>query len=183
MTPASSFFQHGYADGYAHGRIHGLIEGRAAGKEKGFELWEEVGYYSGFALLQQAAHGDKLPPYVFPASMCGSVLIRIELLRRASHHISSLLSAIDKFPLINPKPVSTPESDSSQDELDVSKLLSQIRSRYRALCSVLGVPPQLRAISTGDEPLGDPEAWSKSSTSNSVWSLDNVPPKPQPLEL
>ena len=32
-----------------HGRVHGLIEGRALGKEKGFEMWEEVGFYLGFA--------------------------------------------------------------------------------------------------------------------------------------
>jgi hypothetical protein len=53
-----SFFQHGYTDGYAHGRIHGLIEGRAAGKEKGMALWEEVGYYRGFAMLLKAAYSN-----------------------------------------------------------------------------------------------------------------------------
>jgi hypothetical protein len=29
--------------------LHGLIEGRALGKAKGFEMWEEVGFYLGFA--------------------------------------------------------------------------------------------------------------------------------------
>lgn len=56
---AFSFFQSGYADGYAHGRIHGLIEGRAVGKEKGLELWEEVGYYRGFATIWQATYDRK----------------------------------------------------------------------------------------------------------------------------
>lgn len=49
--PARSFFRHGYEDGHQHGRLHGLIEGRAAGRQKGVELWEEVGYYRGFATL------------------------------------------------------------------------------------------------------------------------------------
>lgn len=47
----SSFYDQGYEDGYTHGRIHGLIEGRALGREKGFEMWEELGFYEGFALL------------------------------------------------------------------------------------------------------------------------------------
>lgn len=44
-----SFYNSGYEDGFAHGRIHGLIEGRALGKEKGFEMWEEIAFYEGFA--------------------------------------------------------------------------------------------------------------------------------------
>jgi hypothetical protein len=58
LSNSGSFFKHGYIDGYAHGRTHGLIEGRAAGKEKGIELWEEVGYYQGFATLLRAAYGN-----------------------------------------------------------------------------------------------------------------------------
>ncbi len=45
------FYDEGYKDGFAHGRIHGLIEGRALGREKGFEMWEELGFYEGFALM------------------------------------------------------------------------------------------------------------------------------------
>ena len=48
------FYDDGYKEGYAHGRIHGLIEGRALGREKGFEMWEELGFYEGFALLWTA---------------------------------------------------------------------------------------------------------------------------------
>lgn len=44
-----SFYETGYQDGYDHGRIHGLIEGRALGREKGYEMWEELGFYEGFA--------------------------------------------------------------------------------------------------------------------------------------
>ena len=46
----SRFYDEGYEDGFAHGRIHGLIEGRALGREKGYEMFEELGFYEGFAL-------------------------------------------------------------------------------------------------------------------------------------
>ena len=60
-----SFYDSGYHDGFAHGRIHGLIEGRALGREKGFEMWEEIGFYEGFALtwraiLKQQSKEDEL---------------------------------------------------------------------------------------------------------------------------
>ena len=48
------FYEQGYKDGYAHGRVHGLIEGRALGREKGFEMWEELGFYEGFARMWDA---------------------------------------------------------------------------------------------------------------------------------
>ena len=51
---AGRFYEHGYKDGYAHGRVHGLIEGRALGREKGFEMWEELGFYEGFARVARA---------------------------------------------------------------------------------------------------------------------------------
>jgi hypothetical protein len=44
------FYDEGYKDGYEHGTIHGMIEGRALGTQKGYELWEELGFYEGFAL-------------------------------------------------------------------------------------------------------------------------------------
>ena len=61
-----SFYEDGYKDGYAHGRIHGLIEGRALGREKGFEMWEELGFYEGFALMWQAVytHQGRTDEYV-----------------------------------------------------------------------------------------------------------------------
>lgn len=48
-----SFYDAGYADGHTHGRLHGLIEGRALGRDKGYELWEEIGFYEGFAKFWQ----------------------------------------------------------------------------------------------------------------------------------
>ena len=56
-TSFTRFYEAGYQDGFAHGRIHGLIEGRAFGQEKGYEMWEEIGFYEGFALLWKAIHG------------------------------------------------------------------------------------------------------------------------------
>ena len=49
LTPHLRFYDKGYEDGFAHGRIHGLIEGRALGREKGYEMFEELGFYEGFA--------------------------------------------------------------------------------------------------------------------------------------
>lgn len=45
------FYAKGYDSGHAHGQLHGLFEGRALGSEKGFEIWEEVGHYEGWAFL------------------------------------------------------------------------------------------------------------------------------------
>ena len=49
-----TFYQQGMANGLPHGELHGLFEGRALGREKGWEIWEEVGYYEGTALLWRA---------------------------------------------------------------------------------------------------------------------------------
>lgn len=49
------FYDSGYHDGFEHGRIHGMIEGRALGREKGYEMWEELGFYEGFALMWKVA--------------------------------------------------------------------------------------------------------------------------------
>ncbi|KAF8310956.1 hypothetical protein DL93DRAFT_2061512 [Clavulina sp. PMI_390] len=166
-----SFFQHGYADGYAHGRIHGLIEGRAAGKEKGLELWEEVGYYRGFALFWKSVHAND------PSS-------------RVYHHITSIMTAIDQFPLVNPKPqpATETESEGADEQLDVSKLLTQIRSRHKVLCSALGVPaPRLRALATGEYTLADGELVNLQTSSTkgkaSVWKIDNENANRPALEL
>lgn len=53
------FFNEGYKDGFAHGRIHGLIEGRALGREKGFEMWEELAFYEGFASVWKAIYDKR----------------------------------------------------------------------------------------------------------------------------
>jgi hypothetical protein len=46
-----SFYDEGYAEGHEHGRKHGFAEGRAMGQKVGYELWEEIGFYEGFARM------------------------------------------------------------------------------------------------------------------------------------
>jgi hypothetical protein len=47
--------------------MHGLIEGKALGCEKGYEMWEELGFYQGFASIWQTfllRHGSSSDEYV-----------------------------------------------------------------------------------------------------------------------
>ncbi|KAL1742027.1 copper amine oxidase [Schizophyllum fasciatum] len=151
------FYDAGYKDGFDHGRIHGLIEGRALGREKGFEMWEELGFYEGFALMWQAI-------YVRQGRTDD----------RAMNHIKHLLNLIMQFPRVNPS-----TADSSSD-VDIPKLFRQIRSRYKALCATLGVRPSLRATSEegtpdgGESPSGDMEKAPAKPTSGPIWSVDNA---------
>ncbi|KAJ3770297.1 hypothetical protein FB446DRAFT_744758 [Lentinula raphanica] len=151
-----SFYDSGYSDGFAHGRIHGLIEGRALGREKGFEMWEELGFYEGFALMWQAVYVDQGKEN-----------------DRAFNHIKHLLELISQFPRVNPS-----SSDSSSN-LDIPKLFRQIRSRYKALCSSLGVRPSLRAYSdtqTSEQSLEDElDETIDPKPKNSVWNIDRGP--------
>ncbi|KAJ3576099.1 hypothetical protein NP233_g652 [Leucocoprinus birnbaumii] len=118
-----TFYESGYQDGYDRGRIHGLIEGRALGREKGYEMWEELGFYEGFAstwksfLLEHGTADDE----------------------RTINNANRLLDLIAQFPRINPS------STDKSSEIDISQLLNRIRSRYKVLCASLGVRPTLRA--------------------------------------
>ncbi|KAI0084511.1 hypothetical protein BDY19DRAFT_987455 [Irpex rosettiformis] len=155
-----SFYDEGYKDGFDHGRIHGLIEGRALGREKGFEMWEELGFYEGFALLWkgiQEAQGVKDD--------------------RTAHNIRHLLELTAQFPRANP-------SATDASELDIPRLFRQIRSRYKALCAMLGVKPTLRASgsSPAQEATEDPgKTPVASEEGNGLWKIDDtrvsVPPK------
>jgi hypothetical protein len=71
-------------------------------------------------------------------------------LRRASHHAHQLISLISQFPLTNPSVASQAES-----QVDIVRLYTQIRSRYKALCSTVGLRPRL--VSAGVIP-SDPSA-------------------------
>ncbi|KAF7359438.1 DUF1715-domain-containing protein [Mycena sanguinolenta] len=145
-----TFYDTGYADGFAHGRIHGLIEGRALGREKGFEMWEELAFYEGFARTWQAIY---------------SAQGRED--DRAAHHIRHLLDLIGQFPRINPSAVD------ASSELDILKLSRQIQSRYRALCSTLGVKPaNIRASGT---PEAEPADSDTRPTRQPVWKIENNP--------
>ncbi|KIP01794.1 hypothetical protein PHLGIDRAFT_80066 [Phlebiopsis gigantea 11061_1 CR5-6] len=149
-----TFYDEGYTDGFAHGRIHGLIEGRALGREKGYEMWEELGFYEGFALMWRAVleqHGSKDD--------------------RAASNITHLIGLIAQFPRINP-------SSTDSSDLDIPKLFRQIRSRYKALCATLGVRPTLRAAGAQDglDDPGDSPAGASAVAGQSVWKIDKQPP-------
>ncbi|KAH7886283.1 hypothetical protein F5I97DRAFT_1249132 [Phlebopus sp. FC_14] len=158
-----TFYDAGHADGFAHGRIHGLIEGRALGREKGFEIWEEIGFYEGFAMMWKA---------VFEQRGDGGD-------HRAVYHLRHLLDFIHQFPTTNPSPSPFPQSQA--DEIDISRLQRQIRSRYKALCASLGVRPTLRASGTTDE-AGDEDTGnhgsSGSGSARPVWSLGEDAKRP-----
>jgi hypothetical protein len=121
------FYDAGYTDGFAHGRIHGRIEGRALGLAKGFEMWEELGFYQGFAAVCNAAL----------ASSSSSSSSLTPTSTRAVHHVHHLLHLIGQFPRANPSTI--------DPALDIPRLFRQIRSRYKALCSILALKPPLRA--------------------------------------
>ncbi|THH03366.1 hypothetical protein EW146_g10456 [Bondarzewia mesenterica] len=141
-----TFYDSGYADGFAHGRIHGLIEGRALGREKGFEMWEEVGFYEGFA--------------------------RTWIALRALHHARHLLELTSRFPRSNP----APSSASADEGTDITALQRQIRSRYKTLCATLGVRASPRAASAGDDNADDEGgAGGGEKRKRSVWKVDGPP--------
>jgi len=155
-----SFYDQGYEDGFAHGRIRGLIEGRALGREKGYEMFEELGFYEGFALTWQKIYGSTG---------------RSE--DRVIHNIKVLLDTIARFPRTNPSP-SEPSSESDPSaEVDIPRLFRQIRARYKILCATLGVRPSLRATeadSQEDVDGGEPMQLDSGSKPRKVWEVDNI---------
>lgn len=155
-----TFYDAGYSDGFAHGRIHGLIEGRALGRQKGFEIWEELGFYQGFVLVWKAK-GERSD-------------------NRAVHHIEHLLNLIAQFPRVNPSP-----SNALDSELDIPRLFRQIRSRYKALCSVLGVRPSLRASegSTAQDCEDPSFIRDGASGEQALWKVENTAKRPAGQDL
>ncbi|KZO97299.1 hypothetical protein CALVIDRAFT_83199 [Calocera viscosa TUFC12733] len=158
-----SFYDTGYADGLSHGRIHGLIEGRELGREKGFELWEEVGFYEGFArtwsaLLDKGGVGG----------LGGGETAR----PRALQSLTRLLALVERFPTTNPTPSSEPASstpeheaeadaesaahggDTPPENADMTALLARTRAQYRTLCSTLGVRPRMAVAQNAGAELG-----------------------------
>lgn len=86
---------------------------------------------------------------------------------RGVNHIRHLLDLIAQFPRINPS------ADDASSTLDIARLLRLIRSRYKALCSTLGVAPSMRALAAGAA--GEDEKPEKPS----VWALE----KPQVQDM
>lgn len=146
------FYDEGYQDGFAHGGLHGLFEGRQLGQEKAWELWEEIGFYEGFARLWLAKLGAER------GDVCGSRKVA-----KALAHVRSLLALIESFPTTNPTPVPDRPLDIDSDDEeaqaaaekmladaraaapDLAGLLQSIRARYRLLCTSVGARPRLVA--------------------------------------
>ncbi|THH06000.1 hypothetical protein EW145_g4392 [Phellinidium pouzarii] len=146
------FYNVGYEGGLQHGQIHGRIEGRELGRNKGFDMWEELGFYEGFAKLWKTVkkYNDDSDS-------------------RVSHSAQLLLNLIAQFPVENP-------SHTSSADLDILKLFSQIRSRYKMLCSLIGVKPSLRSSQSDlqGSALNPEDNVDTSQGKKSVWRVDNT---------
>ena len=115
---------------------------------------------------------EQMSLYMSPSLALGA--LANSLRRRAAHHIKHLLDLIKQFPTINP-----PVSDDS--DLDIPKLFGQIRSRYKALCSTLGVRSDLRAANETSplrEQANEMDTLETGRQDNTVWKLDSQPKKP-----
>ncbi|KAL7421359.1 hypothetical protein Q5752_004244 [Cryptotrichosporon argae] len=158
----SQFYAQGYDAGFAHGRQHGLFEGRQLGQEKAWEVWEEVGFYEGYARFWAGAGRGAHEPAGRKEA-------------KAQNHARTLLGLIQTFPTYNPTPSPTPaphygsqigpdsprtspaeperaaRADSAADEPDLALLLASIRARYRLLCTSLGTRPRLVAAPSAVE--------------------------------
>ncbi|KAG8990341.1 hypothetical protein FRB94_011432 [Tulasnella sp. JGI-2019a] len=149
-----AFYDKGYKDGHDHGRIHGLIEGRALGREKGYEIWEEVGFYQGFALFWSAILHARTE----------------DKQSRTLRNITQLIELIAQYPTQNPSHLTHPPPNinaqgehslgPTMDTLmdDVSSVavppldMTRIRTKYRMICATLGVKPRLAPAPTPGPP-------------------------------
>jgi hypothetical protein len=151
-------------------------------------MWTEIGFYEGFALAWKAIYARKNPDVptdelVRPYGLYFPHNLIVGLHSRAINHINHLLTLIDRFPRVNPSPnedVPSPEST----ELDIEKLFQQIRSRYKALCSTLGVKPNLPTFGNASShcapPLHNASSPKQNQSRQRVWALDNnIEAKPQ----
>ena len=144
-------------------------------------MWEEIGFYEGFALtwkaiLRQQSKEDELVSakaiFFLLSDLCVCVCVCAS---RSFQHIRHLLEHISQFPRVNPS-----ISDDAASSIDLSRLLRQIRSRYKALCSTLGVHPRLHSSSqvAADETLGDLDMQvdkpSKVDSAIPIWKLDKT---------
>lgn len=82
---------------------------------------------------------------------------------RAIQHISQLLDSISQFPRA---------SSPSTADLDIHRLQRQIRSRYRALCSSLGIRPRLQTASSQTSESEMSEVRVALGSSIPVWKID-----------
>ena len=139
-----------------------------------------IGILRGF---RKYLEGNDLPRWDRTPSACTSRIVcfppsctpshpRDVMFRRALHHIKTLLEMISQFPLTNPSPI---ESSETGQELDILKLLRQIRSKYKILCSSLGVRPRIYAADGSliqDSEDGSTPGGTQGKKKNSIWDLE-----------
>jgi len=112
--------------------------------------------------------------FISSISISGLFISFIPPFRRASQHIRSLLESISQFPCINAS-----ASDPASEEIDIPKLLRQIRSHYKVLCSSLGVHPRLQsaevaAMEDKEDRMDEDDAPMRTTVGSSipVWKID-----------
>ena len=138
-------------------------------------MWEEIGFYEGFALTWKAILGQQSKKDELSWLSQNNLLSDFFCGSRASQHIRHLLEYISQFPRVNP----SSSDDDVASSLDISKLLRQIRSRYKALCSILGVHARLRSsndVSDDEKPGNSDMQVDKPSKDSAIpiWKLDKT---------
>lgn len=155
------FYDAGFAEGFEHGKMEGHNEGLTYGLEKGYDMWEEIGFYEGFATLWKSIHSKGESPD-----------------SRIMNSSNTLLELIKRFPTENP---------GEDSDIDVMKILGQIRSRYKMLCHLVGVKPSLRSAQSDDSGimLGTEEMTSseRNNQKNSVWVVQKPSEVEEPPDL
>ena len=79
---------------------------------------------------------------------------------RAEAHLSQLLNLIARFPMVNPSSGHPQTSEqqpwTTEEEVDIVKLMTQIRAKYKVVCSTLGMRPRLVAATLGGDVVQNP---------------------------
>ncbi|KAL4399983.1 hypothetical protein ACI68E_002896 [Malassezia pachydermatis] len=128
-------YQLGYQEGERKGRTFGFIEGKALGLEKGFEIWSELAYYEGFI------------------NTFKDLLTKAEEAKGASRKMLKQKQQLDMLEMLLQDMPTTNDSallqedqtEHSENEPDLAKLMERIRARYRLVCQSTGFVPQNRA--------------------------------------
>ena len=105
----------GYEEGYKRGSQEGEREGFQLGLEKGSEVGQELGFYRGFAEAWLQELGGK----------------QEKKFEKTIKQLEKLLALLEAFPSTNVK------------ESDGGEKIREARARFKTICSVLQVSPQL----------------------------------------
>jgi hypothetical protein len=131
-------------------------------------MWEELGCYEGFALtwkaiyLKQGHEDECVEPFFDIYLNCLNTILSSRVMR----HIKHLLDLIAQFPQSNP-------SATDPSDLDIPKLFAQIRSRYKVLCTTLGVRRSLKSAAEESPQSDIGFGQSEGGHRPTVWKLEN----------